>query len=230
MRSVIMSTKKNRSQVWVAASVLLVAALVIPQLALADHASDHPYGQFDDPSINSSSDAYAALVENYETGALAFNAPGRRDNRSFSISSSDAYAALVENYKSGALAFNAPGRRDNRSFAISTSDTYASLVEKYKTGALVFNAPGRGDDRSFTASADLGLEDAAFLAANPEVMAARRGVPAQEDAAAASTARWVAQGEYYAASNSDFVAANPEMKAYQRYAAQQGCAALGLGC
>jgi hypothetical protein len=35
----------------------LLVAFMIPQLSWADHASDHPYSQYDDPSIVSASDA-----------------------------------------------------------------------------------------------------------------------------------------------------------------------------
>ena len=145
--------------------VLFAVALVIPQLAWADHASDHPYSQFDDPSI------------------------------------------------------------------ISTSEAYSALIEKYKSGDLVFHAPGRWDDRSFSISASPEQIDAAFLAANPEIMVSRRYVAAQQEvAAAASSARWVALGEYYADSNAVFLAENPEIMASQRYVGQGGCSAIAQGC
>jgi hypothetical protein len=172
------STQTNRFQV--AALVLLAVALAIPPLAWADHASDHPYGQFDDPSSTSASDAHKALLEKYETGELVFHAPGRRDDRSFSTSASEAYEALVE---------------------------------KYGSGELVFHAPGRRDDRSFNALATQERMDAAFLAANPEIMSYRRfaaGPLQQRDAA--------------------FLAANPEIMSFRRYAAQQNCLELILQC
>jgi hypothetical protein len=162
MKSLGFSTQKNRLQV--AASVLLVVALVIPLLAWADPASDQPYGQFDDPS------------------------------------------------------------------SISPSEAYAALVEKYRAGELVFHAPGRQDDRSFSASATADLADAAFLAANSELMAYRRYVASRRDAVAtASSARWAALGEYYTAIDAGFVAVNPEIMAYRRYD-RDGCSALGQVC
>jgi hypothetical protein len=218
MRSLVYPTRKNRVQA--AALVLFVVALVIPQLAWADHASDHPYSQFDDPSLVSTSEGYAALAEKYKTGELVYNAPGRRDDRSFSISPSKAYYALVE---------------------------------KYKTGELVYNAPGRRDGRSFATSDNLGPTDAAFLAANPEIMAFRRygalqqGVTAaassarwvalgnyymekSERAAAADSARWVALGSVYTSGNAAFLSENPEIMAFRRFVGQQDCSAPGLQC
>lgn len=91
MKSLSFSTQKNGLQV--AALVLLVVTLVIPLLAWADHASDHPYGQFDDPSSISSGEAYAALVEKYRAGELVFHAPGSRDDRSFSDLADTAFLA-----------------------------------------------------------------------------------------------------------------------------------------
>jgi hypothetical protein len=149
------------------------------------------------------------------------------------MSPSEAYAALVEKYKSGELVFHTPGRRDDRSFSSSPSEAYAALVEKYKSGELVFHTPGRRDDRSFSASGVSEQTDAAFLAANPEIMVLRRYVAAQQGrAAAASSARWVALGEYYtgnAGRDAAFLAANPEMMVHMRFV-QDGCSALGQVC
>jgi hypothetical protein len=51
-------TQKKRLQVLVVGLMLaLLVAFMIPQLSWADHASDHPYSQFDDPTIVSASDA-----------------------------------------------------------------------------------------------------------------------------------------------------------------------------
>jgi len=58
--------------------------------------------------------------------------------------------------------------------------------------------------------------DAAFLAANPEIVA--------------SSAGWVALGEYYTTTGRTFLATNPEIAAYQRHAAQQGSCEPGLQC
>lgn len=162
MRSLVTPLKKNRVLARAAVLSLLVVALVIPQLTWADHASDHPYGQFDDPSNSSPGEAYAALVEKYEAGDLVFHTPGRRDDRSFS---------------------SAPSARS------------------------------------------------ATLAANPEIAVYQRYAAARlEVAAAASSARWVALGEYYADGGAAFLAANPEIAMHRRYVAQQDCSDLGLQC
>ncbi len=51
MKSLVVPTKKNGAKVQVAAMVLLLVALVIPQLVLADHASDHPISQFEETPL-----------------------------------------------------------------------------------------------------------------------------------------------------------------------------------
>ena len=72
--------------------------------------------------------------------------------------------------------------------------------------------------------------DAAFLAANPEIMVLRRLVASQQGiAAAASLARWVALGEYYADGGATFLTANPEVRTYRRFA-QDGCSEASLVC
>jgi hypothetical protein len=50
MKSLYVSTQKNGVQVRVAALVLVLVALMLPQFAWADHASDHPDGQFNSQS------------------------------------------------------------------------------------------------------------------------------------------------------------------------------------
>ena len=151
MRSFVYPTRKNRGHV--AALVLLALALVIPQLAWADHASDHPYSQFDDPSIiSSASVAHDALVEKY------------KEDRSFSASPSVAYDALVEKYKSGALVYNAPGRRDDRSFSIPPSASWTIRAEAN---------PGMDVAQWYTPAR-------ASLAVNPELMAVRRYAASQQ--------------------------------------------------
>ena len=164
MRIFVDPTRKKVVQPRVAALVLLAVALMIPQLTWADHASDHPYSQFDDQAL------------------------------------------------------------------ISLSEGSAALVEKYKSGELVFHTPGRPDDRSFSASADSVQIDAAFLAANPETMVLRRLVASQQGiAAAASLARWVALGEYYADRGATFLTANPEVRTYRRFV-QDGCSEASQVC
>ena len=110
MKSLFLPTQRNRVQVRVAALMLLLVALVIPQLVWADHASDHPISQFEEMPSILATQAYAALIEKYKTGELEYHAPGRRDDRSFSFSPSEAYAALVEKYRAGELVYHAPGR------------------------------------------------------------------------------------------------------------------------
>ena len=110
MKNLIVPTQKNGVQVRVVALVLLLVTLVIPQLVWADHASDHSISQFDEMPSILAKQAYAALVEKYQTGELVYHAPGRRDDRSFSISPSEEYAALVEKYRTGELVYHAPGR------------------------------------------------------------------------------------------------------------------------
>ena len=70
MKSFVVPTQKNSSQVRVAALMLLLVALVIPQLAWADHASDHPISQFEEMPSILARQAYAALVEKYQAGEL----------------------------------------------------------------------------------------------------------------------------------------------------------------
>jgi hypothetical protein len=196
--------------------VLLAVALVIPQLAWADHASDHPYSQFDDPSINSPSVAYDALVEKYKAGELVFHAPGRRDDRSFSTSPSEAYAGLVEKYKSGELVFHAPGRRDDRSFSTSLSEADSAdsdrwvaqgkyYLEKSERAAAADSARWAALGASYTSG------NAGFLAENPEIMVSRRYAASDQTDAA-------------------FLAANPEIMTFRRFVGQQDCSDLGLQC
>jgi hypothetical protein len=198
----------------VAALVLLAVTLLIPQLTWADHASDHPYSQFDDPSIvSSASVAHDALVEKY------------KEDRSFSASADSARWASQGKYY----------MEESERAAVADSARWVALGE-YHT-----NDTGR---------------NAAFLAANPEVMASQRYATAQQEpavvassarwvalgkyymekaerAAAADSARWAAQGSRYAAkdqTDAAFLAANPEIMTYQRYAGQQNCSDLGLQC
>jgi hypothetical protein len=178
MRISVDITRKNTVQLRVAALVLLAVALVIPQLSWADHASDHPYSQFDDPAPVSPSYGYAALVEKYKTGELVFHTPGRRDDRSFSSSPSEAYAALVEKYKTGELVFNAPGRRDDRSFSASADSARWVAQGKYymeESERAESAAAARWVALGEYYTDDTG-RDAAFLAANPEIMVYMRFV------------------------------------------------------
>ncbi len=84
MRSSVKQTQKKKRLI--AALALLAVALVIPQLALADHASDHPYGQFDDASIISS-------IETDAAGAARWAAQGRFYMEASERAAADASAA-----------------------------------------------------------------------------------------------------------------------------------------
>jgi hypothetical protein len=200
--------------------VLLVVALVIPQLTWADHASDHPDSQVGNLSSISSSAAYAALVGKYKTGDLVFNTPGRRDNRSFGISPSGAYGALVEKYGTGELVYHAPGRRDDRLFTAPVNP------EQIDAAFLAAN-PETMVSRRYAASRQAVAEAAnsarwvalgeyytsmgtTFLAANPEIMVYRR---------------YVASGQTDAA----LLAANPEVMTYRRFVLD-GCSEAGQVC
>jgi hypothetical protein len=56
-------TQNERLQVLAVGLMLaLLVAFMIPQLSWADHASDHPYSQYDDPTIVSTSDADGAWL------------------------------------------------------------------------------------------------------------------------------------------------------------------------
>jgi len=212
--------RKNTARLRVAALVLLVVALVIPQLTWADHASDHPDSQVGNLSSISSSAAYAALVGKYKTGDLVFNTPGRRDNRSFGISPSGAYGALVEKYGTGELVYHAPGRRDDRLFTAPVNP------EQIDAAFLAAN-PETMVSRRYAASRQAVAEAAnsarwvalgeyytsmgtTFLAANPEIMVYRR---------------YVASGQTDAA----LLAANPEVMTYRRFVLD-GCSEAGQVC
>jgi hypothetical protein len=212
--------RKNTARLRVAALVLLVVALVIPQLTWADHASDHPDSQVGNLSSISSSAAYAALVGKYKTGDLVFNTPGRRDDRSFGISPSGAYGALVEKYGTGELVYHAPGRRDDRLFTAPVNP------EQIDAAFLAAN-PETMVSRRYAASRQAVAEAAnsarwvalgeyytsmgtTFLAANPEIMVYRR---------------YVASGQTDAA----LLAANPEVMTYRRFVLD-GCSEAGQVC
>ena len=188
MRSFVIPAQKNRALVWAAALVLLAVSLVIPQLTWADHASDHPTSQFDDPDIISPSEAYAALVEKYKTGELVYHAPGRRDDRSFAPSPNEAYAALVEKYKTGELVYHAPGRRDDRSFAPAvnsglTDEAFLAANPEVLAYWRSVSAQQEGAEASSARWVALGsyytARNAAFLADNPEADAYLRYVAQQ---------------------------------------------------
>lgn len=145
MKGLVIPLQKNRVQVWLAASVLLVVALVLPQLAWADHASDHPYSQADDPISNAPNAAYAALVEKYKSGELVYHAPGRRDDRSFGPSANLALADATD------LAASPEALTSRRSLSAIEEGVEASSARWVALGAYY---TGR---------------DAVFLAENPEV-------------------------------------------------------------
>jgi hypothetical protein len=217
----------------VAALVLLVMALVIPQFTWADHASDHPDSQFDNLASISPSEAYVALVENYAMGNLVYNAPGRRgDSPSTAFAgpaqigvtfvSANPEIMTVQRYAAGVaqetgadlLATN-PEIAAYRRYAVSRQDV-AAAASSARWVALGAYYTARG---------------AAFQATNPEIAAYRRFAVSPPDvAAAASSARWAALGAYYTARGSTFLATNPEIAAYRQYVSRQECSASGLNC
>ena len=201
MRSFVYPTRKNRVQV--AALVLFVVALVIPQLAWADHASDHPYSQFDDPALVSAGDVYATLVEKYKSGELVYNAPGRRDDRSFSIPPSASWTIRAEaNPGMDVAQWYTPAR--------------ASLAVNPELMAF----------RRYAASQQA---EAAAASSARWVALGNYYMEKSERAAAASSARWIGLGDYYADGNEVFLAANPEIMTVRRFV-QDGCSALGQAC
>ena len=172
MRSFVAQTRKNQFWVLVAALVLLVVALVIPQLAWADHASDHPDDQFD---TQSSSARWVALGEYYTDMGATF------------------------------LAANPE---------VMAYQCYASAQQ----GAA---AAGSISPR---------LTNPTQLAAYPEVLAYQRSMAAQKAGVTASSARWAALGEYYSDMGATFFAANPEISAHRQYVGQQVCFESGSQC
>jgi hypothetical protein len=134
--------------------------LVIPQLTWADHASDHPYSQFDAPALVSPSEGYADLVAKFRTGELEFQTPGRRDDRSFSAAADSArwvaqgkyYMEVSERAAAADSArWVAQGKyymEESERVAAADSARWVALGEYYT------------DDTG---------RDAAFLAANPEI-------------------------------------------------------------
>jgi hypothetical protein len=200
MRSYVDLSQKNRVQLL--ALVLLAVALVIPQLAWADHASDHPYSQFDDPateSVDADTARWVALGKYYEgKSERAAAADGARwfARGNFYLAESERAAA-------------------------ADSARWASLAATY-TGAigdaalLAANPEGGADGSASLAALGSTFHEAsgnAFLAVNPEAVAylrfaARAG--RETDAAG-------------------FLAANPEAGAYVRWVGQEGCS-VGVGC
>jgi hypothetical protein len=207
MRIFVDLTRKNAVQRRVAALVLFAIALMIPQLTWADHASDHPYGQFDDPALISLSEGSAALVEKYESGELVFHTPGRPDDRSFRTSADSVQidaAFLAANPEIMVLRRLVASQQGIA--AAADSARWVALGEYYADGG------------------------ATFLTANPEIMVLRRLVASQQGiAAAADSARWVALGEYYADGGATFLTANPEVRTYRRFV-QDGCSEASQVC
>jgi hypothetical protein len=240
MRMFVDLTPKNAVQVRVAALVLLAIALMIPQLTWADHASDHPYGQFDDSALISLSEGSAALVEKYKSGELVFHTPGRPDDRAFSISPGEAYTALVETYREGELVYHAPGRRDDSLLTTSVNSEQVDAAFLAANPETIVSRRHAASGHAVAEAADsarwvaLGEyyadRGATFLSANPEIMVLRRFVVSQQGiAAAADSARWVALGEYYADGGATFLTVNPEVRTYRRFV-QDGCSEASLGC
>jgi hypothetical protein len=212
MKSLVISNQKSRLQLQVAASLLLQAALVAPQMARADHASDHP--ERESVSAGEANTApYLALLEKYETGELVYHAPGRRDDRAFGDLTSQAYAALVAKFESGELVFHAPGRRDDRVFNMAAGAA-AVDVDSARWAALGDSYAGRSQAAADASSARYqalaewyGEKDLA----NPELFAARG---------------------YYQGGGIDagYLAANPEVRVSRAFGFQSVCLVAGAQC
>jgi hypothetical protein len=178
MRIFVYPTRKNRVQVRVAAMVLLAVTLLIPQLTWADHASDHPYSQFDDPSIiSSASVAHDALVEKY------------KEDRSFSASADSARWVAQGKYymeeseraaAASSARWVAQGKyymeESERAAAADSARWVAQgkhYMEESERAAAASSARWVALGEYYTD--DTG-RDAAFLAANPEIMVYMRFV------------------------------------------------------
>jgi hypothetical protein len=238
MNSLVMSKQKSRLYVQVAASLLLLAALVAPQLAWADHASDHPERE----SVlagEANVAPYVALVEKYQSGELVYHAPGRRDAQVFSVSASQAYAALVEKFKNGELVFHAPGRRDDRAFSVSAGSALIAANPEliaargyYAANVSVSTASSAAADVSSARWAGVGDSYAARFQAAADASSARYQALAgwydQSSLSAANPELRVARA--YWQTGAAFLAANPEMMISRAYFGQNGCSFASNEC
>jgi len=223
--------QKSQMRVSVAVLVLLLVALVLPQLTWADSASDHPDGQFDNLSSISPSVAHAALLEKYTTGELVYHAPGSRQDRSST--------ALMN-----------PGLTDPALLAAYPEVvTYRRNVNAYLHYFAQKDCSELATQSEVTtyrrsASMNPGLTDPALLAAYPEVLTYRRNVDAylryfaQQDCPDLAPSLEAMASQHSAAINPGLtepalLAAYPEVVAYRRsveaflqYFTQQDCSDL----
>ena len=197
MSSYFVSTQRNWLWVSVAALVLLVVALVLPQLAWADHASDHVDDQASiSPSASMSSVLSLDLLRHYNAGELVSTATGRGDDRSPTASMSSAqtdaaflsanpeavvfqrFVSAQQEVAAGAssarwVALGAYHAISDEVAAAASSARWVALGEFYTDSVVDLLAEFHTDS------------NAAFLAANPEIRAFRYNL-AQQDCSEAS--------------------------------------------
>jgi hypothetical protein len=182
MRIFVDPTRQNAVQLRVAALVLLAVVLVIPQLTWADHASDHPYSQFDDPALVSPSEGYADLATKFRTGELEFHTPGRRDDRSFSASAGSARWVAQGKYymeeseraaAAGSARWVAQGKYYMEESGRGAAADSARWVAQGKYHMEESERAAAADSARWVALGEYYTDDtgrdAAFLAANPEI-------------------------------------------------------------
>ena len=179
MRSFVYPTRKNRVQV--AALVLFVVALVLPQLAWADHASDHVDDQASiSPSASMSSVLSLDLLRHYNAGELVSTATGRGDDRSptASMSSAQTDAAFLS-ANPEAVVFQRFVSSQQEVAAGASSARWVALGAYHAISDEV--AAAASSARWVALGAYYALDsDDAFLAANPEIRAFRYNL-AQQD-------------------------------------------------
>lgn len=220
MKNIIITELKKRMQVWVAA-LLLLSALVFPQIAGADHTTDQRHAQANTPSSTSSNEAYAVLVTKYNTGEVEFHAPGSRVGGSSGILPVEAHAALVEKFKTGELVFHAPGRRDDSSFTLLANPELRIFQSYVVASPQVLAADADTARWVAQGAAYIAKSDATLLAMNPELGILRSYAVAstQGSSADADSARWAAQGAVFIAeSDATLLAMNPELRILRNYA------------
>ena len=223
--------RKGRMRISAAVLVLLMVALVLPQLTWADSASDHTVGQFDNLSSISPSEAQAVLLEKYRTGELLYHALGDQQDRSSTTSINPGLTdpALLAAYPE-VVTYRRNVEAYLRYFA---QQDCSELATQSEVSAYRRNA-----------SMNPGLTDPALLAAYPEVLTYRRNVDAylryfaQQDCPDLAPSLEAMASQHSAAINPGLtepalLAAYPEVVAYRRnveaflqYFAQQDCSDL----
>jgi hypothetical protein len=229
MTNLFVSVFKARLRGSVAVLVLLVVALLSPQIAWADHASDHPDRQVGDLSLVSVAASYkprlmdSALlaaypeVVAYQHDVMAFLNYSRWQDCSVQMSSGLTDPVLLAAYPE-----------------IMTYRRNVTAYLNYVVGVDCRELAARSDIASFRPS-DLmkpGLTDAALLAAYPEVLAYRHDIMAFLD----YSARQLCSATLSAGLKDPvLLAAYPEILTYRRnvgaylqYFAQQDCSEIAM--